>query len=118
MKQICAGKYFGAVVCDVLKEHFAEMPIVKNVEVTIEDVGPYMKNLGQDLDEFKTPRRSLISSYFGQVMVASHLLRWYYTHGLVVDNITAFVRYEQMACFQKFTEEVVATQRTANSDKA
>ena len=82
LKKICAGKYFGAVVCDVhvpevLKEHFAEMPpVFKNVEVTIEDVGPYMKNVCQDLDEFKTPRRSLIRSYFGrQVMVASPLLR-------------------------------------------
>ena len=81
MQQICPGKYFGAVVCNVhisdsLKYHFAEMPpIFKNVEVSIEDGGPYMKNLSQDLGEFKTSHRSLIGSYFGkQVMVASPLL--------------------------------------------
>ena len=39
LKQICDGKYFGAVVCDIhvpehLKPDFAEMaPVFKNVEV-------------------------------------------------------------------------------------
>ena len=61
LEQICAGKYFGAVVCDIhvpeaLKDHFAEMPsIFKNVEVSINDVGPYMKKICQNLHEFKTP---------------------------------------------------------------
>ena len=61
MKQICAGKYFGAVVCDIhvpetLKDYFAEMlPVFKNVEVSIEDIGPYMMNVCQNLGEFKTP---------------------------------------------------------------
>ena len=47
LKQICAGKYFGAVVCNIrvpepLKEYFAEMPpIFINVEMSIEDIGPY-----------------------------------------------------------------------------
>ena len=68
LKQICAGKYFGAVVCDIrvlemLKEYFAEMPpVFKNVEVWIEDIDPYMKNFCQNLGEFKTPRRWLIGS--------------------------------------------------------
>ena len=39
-------------------------------------------------------------------------------HGLVVDNIVVFVRYEPVPCFQKFTEEVAATRRKAGSDKA
>ena len=38
--------------------------------------------------------------------------------GLVVDNITAFVHYEPVWCFHKFTEEVTATRRKADSDKA
>ena len=47
LKKIFAGKYFGVVICDIhvpesLKDHFAEMtPIFKNVEVSIEEVGPY-----------------------------------------------------------------------------
>ena len=125
LKQICAGKYFGAAVCNIrvpetLKDYFAEMPpVFKNVEVTIDDVGPYMKNVCQNLGEFKTPRCSLIGSYFGeQIMVAMPLVQWYCAHGLVVDNITAFVRYEPVQCFGKFMEEVAATRRKADSDKA
>ena len=82
LKQICDDNYFGAVVCDIrvperLKDHFAEMtPVFKNVTVSIEDVGPYMKSVCEDLGKFKTTRRMLIGSYFGkQIMVASPLLK-------------------------------------------
>ena len=125
LEQICAGKYFGAVVCDIrvpegLKGHFAELlPVFKNVEMSIDDVGPYRKNLCQDLGEFKTPRRSLIDSYFRQqVMVASPLLQWHCAYGLVVENITAFICYELMAWLHKFTKEVEMTRQKADSDKA
>ena len=108
LKKICNGEYFGAAVCDVyvpdrLKAYFAEMPpVFKNVEVTVADVGPYMKNICETLDEFKTARRSLIGSYFGeQIMVASPLIRWYSAHGIIVKNITCFVRYDPIRCFQK-----------------
>ena len=46
LEKICNGKYFGAAVCDIhvpehLKPDFAEMaPVFKNVEVSIDDVGP------------------------------------------------------------------------------
>ena len=51
LREICNGNYFGAVVCDIhvpenLKAYFAEMPpVFKNVKVTIDDVGEYMKNV-------------------------------------------------------------------------
>ena len=51
-------------------------------------------------------------------MVVTPLLQWYCTHSLVVDNITAFVRYEPVQYFCKFTEEVAATRRKVDSDKA
>ena len=124
LEEICNGKYFGAAVCDIrvpdhLKDYFAEMaPVFKNVEVSIDDVGPYMKNVCQKLGEFKTSRRSLIGSYFGkQIMVASPLIQWYCAHGLIVDNITAFVRYDPIPCFRKFNEEVAATGRKADVDQ-
>ena len=82
LNEICNDNYFGAAVCDVsvpehLKPFFVEMlPVFKNVNVTIDDVGDYMKNVCQNLGEFKTPRRSLIGSYFGkQIMVASPLIK-------------------------------------------
>ena len=56
LEKICNGNYFGAAVCDIhvpenLKDYFAEMtPVFKNVEVSIDDVGPYMKNVCRNLD--------------------------------------------------------------------
>ena len=107
LEEICNGKYFGAAVCDIyvpenLKAYFAEMPpVFKNVKVTIDNVGPYMKNVCQKLGEFKTTRRSLIGSYFGvQIMVATPLIRWYCAHDVVVENITAFVRYDRFRVFK------------------
>jgi hypothetical protein len=125
LKQICEGEIFGAVVCDIrvpdaLRNHFAEMtPVFKNVSVSIDDVGAYMKDVCENLGEMKTNRRMLIGSYFGtQIMVASPLLKWYYTHGLDVTNITAFIEYEPVRCFQDFTEEISEARRKADHDQS
>ena len=61
----------------------------------------------------------LIGSYFGkQIMVASPLLKWYCTHGLIVENITTFIEYEPVACFQNFTQEVSNAHRKADIDRS
>ena len=74
---------------------------------------------GEHLGEFKTPRRMLIGSYFGeQVMVATPLLQWYCTHGLIAENITAFVEYDPVPCFQNFTEEVANARRKTDVDQS
>ena len=123
LREICNGKYFGAAVCDIhvpenLKDYFAEIPpVFKNVKVTIDDVGHYMKNICQTLGEFKTSRRSLIGSYFGkQIMVASPLIQWYHAHGLIVSNFTIFVRYKPIPCFENFAAEVANARRKADID--
>ena len=107
------NKLFGAVICDVCvpdnkNDQFAETPpIYKNVEITNQDVGEYMKDLYVALDEFKTPLIPLISSYFGKnIMLTSSLLQWYLLHGLIVENITAFVQYKLVACLELFSKEV------------
>ena len=62
LELIRTDQYFGAVICDIhvpahLESAFAEMlPIFKNVDISINDVGSFMKKLREDLDEFKTPR--------------------------------------------------------------
>ena len=55
------------------KDYFPEMaPVFKNTQISIEDVGPFMKKLCERLDEFKTPHRALISNFFGkQIMITS-----------------------------------------------
>ena len=41
-------------------------PIFKNVEITSQDVGNYMKHLCAALDVFKLLRSALITGYFGK----------------------------------------------------
>ena len=117
------GRLFGAIVCDVcvpdnLKPAFAEMLLIKkNVEISINDVGSYIKNLCESLDEFKTPRRAVTSSFFcKQAMVTSQLLRWYLSKGLLVENVTAFIKYTPKACFGQFMNQVVAARWKADAN--
>jgi hypothetical protein len=93
-------------------------PVFKNVDISIDDVSLYMRNVCQKLGEFKSSRRSLIGSYYGeQIMLATPLIQWYCDHGLLVDNITSFVRYDPIPCFRNFTEEVANARRKADIDQ-
>ena len=76
--------------CDVpehLRDHFQEMcPICKNVEISRDDIGDYMKTYAEENDIMKQPRRSLIGSMIGEkILLATPLLRWYLEHGLEVS---------------------------------
>ena len=51
-------------------------------------------------------------------MVATPLLQWYCTHGLIAENITAFVEYDPVPCFQNFTEAVANARMKAAVDQS
>ena len=57
------GTLFGMVECDVrvpehLQDHFAEMqPVFKNVTVTRDDIGPFMRQYAEENDIMSAPRR-------------------------------------------------------------
>ena len=117
------GTLFGMVECDVrvpveLQDHFAEMqPIFKNAMVTRDDIGPFMRQYAVDHDIMSTPRRMLIGSYRGdKILLATPLLRWYMTHGLVVDHVYQIIEYSPKPCFQHFGESVSAARRAGDAD--
>ena len=59
-----------------------------------------LKSMYIRLDKFNTPQHALISSLFEkQIMITSQFLPWYMRHGLEVENITAFVKYNPVAYF-------------------
>ena len=122
---IADGTMFGLVECDVrvppaLTETFAEMtPIFKNVDITKEDIGAHMKNYAERAGVFKAPRRSLIGSMFGsKIMLATPLLRWYLSHGLVVDHVYEVVEYSRRNCFRAFGESVSNARRAGDRDQS
>ena len=117
------GTLFGMVECDIhvpdnLREHFAEMqPVFKNATVTLDDIGPYMRQYAEENDIMSTPRRMLIGSFHGiKLLLATPLLRWYLAHGLVVDRVYQVVSYEPNPCFQRFGESVSAARRAGDAD--
>ncbi|CAB4002579.1 Hypothetical predicted protein [Paramuricea clavata] len=90
----------GCVECDIrvpehLRDHFQEMcPIFKNVEISGEDIGDYMKTYAEENDVMKQPRHSLIGSMIGEkILLATPLLRWYLEHGLEVTHIYQVIEY-------------------------
>ena len=44
------------------------------------------------------------------------MLHWYHTHGLIIENISAFIQYNPVRCFQQFMEEVADEQRAADAN--
>ena len=93
IEKILADELFGLVQCDVhvpdhLKSYYAQFPpVFKNAEVSLEDVGPHMKALCERYGYLKTPRRTLISSFFGeQMLLTTSQVKWFIDHGKFVTT--------------------------------
>ena len=117
------GTLFGMVECDIrvpehLQDHFAEMqPVFKNVTVTRDDIGPFMRQYAEENDIMSTPRQMLIGSYRGDtILLATPLLRWYLVHGLIVDHVYQIIEYEPKPCFRNFGESVSIARRNGDVD--
>ena len=88
LEEILADDIFGVAECDVslpdnLKHKYSQFPpVFKNVNVSINDVGPYMKDLCEKSGYLSTPRRTLISSFFGEeVVLTTDQIKWYLQNG-------------------------------------
>ena len=123
LASVLDGTLFGMVECDIhvpehLQDHFAEMePVFKNVTVTRDDIGPFMRQYTEENDIMSAPRRMLVGSFHGiKLLFATPLLRWYLAHGLIVDRVYQVFEYEPNPCFQRFRESVSAARRAGDSD--
>ena len=94
LDKVKTGRFFGLVQCslhtpDHLKEKFSDLPpIFKNTEISIDDIGPHMREYCQQNNLLGQKRRALISSYFGEdILLASPLLQWYLEQELEVTDI-------------------------------
>ena len=112
------GTLFGIIECDVrvpeeLRAHFAEMqPVFKNVNMTRDDLGPFMRRYAEDYDIMTRPRRMLVGSFRGdKMLLATPLLRWYLDHGLEVTRVYQVIEYEPNPCFRRFGDAVSTARR-------
>jgi hypothetical protein len=120
---ITNGSLFGMVECSIevppsLKEHFSEMtPIFKNAEISINDIGPTMKDYANTHGFLKQPRRSLIGSYIGKkILLTTPLLKWYLEHGLIITEIFQVIQYDKSTCFEEFGNRVANARRDGDGD--
>ena len=113
-----AGTVFGLIECDLcvpeaLREHFAEMqPVFKNIHLTRDDLGPFMRRYAEEHNIMATPIRMLVGSYRGdKILLATPLLRWYMDHGLEVTHVYQVVEYDPVPCFRRFGDAVPTARR-------
>ena len=113
-----AGTVFGLIECDLcvpeaLREHFAETQAVfKNIRLTRDDLGPFMRRYAEEHNIMATPRRMLVGSYrCDKILLATPLLRWYMDHGLEVTHVYQVVEYDFVPCFRRFGDAVSTARR-------
>ena len=113
-----AGTVFGLIECDLcapeaLGEHFAEMqPVIKNIHLTRDDLGKFMRRYTEEHNIMATPRRMLVGNYRGdKILLATLVLRWYMDHGLEVTHVYQVVEYDPVPCFRRFGEAVFTARR-------
>ncbi|GFN95226.1 hypothetical protein PoB_002173200 [Plakobranchus ocellatus] len=123
LRDIYDGYLYGLVRCDIkvpesLRSHFSEMPpIFKNIDVSSENIDPFMRDFADEHKLLGRPRRTLIGSFIGKnIFLATPLLRWYLEHGLVVDEIYEVVEYTPARCFQGFADIVSENRRRGDLD--
>ena len=93
------------------------VPIFKNVDISLDDVGPYVKQYGEEHGFMKQSQRSLISSYFGRdLLLITPLLQYYLRLGLKVTRIYEVVQFERKPCFKGFVDQVIQARREADLD--
>ena len=66
----------------------------KSCEVSLEDIGPHMKDFALELNLLKKPRRMLIASfYFQRGSVITPFLQFLSSKGLVLNQVHWFIQY-------------------------
>ena len=118
LEQVRKGEFFGTVEVDLhvpdhLKPKFSEMtPIFKNVDITINDIGPHMKRFAEKHQCMPRPRRALIGSYKAEkIMLATPLLQFYLEQGLVVTKVHQAIEWCSRPCFRGFGDFVSNARR-------
>ena len=88
LQKIELDQVFGLVQCSVRvpehqKSRFSQFsPIFKQAEVSLLDVGPHMRDICIRHGELKKPRRTLISSYYGEILLlTTSQIQWYLKNG-------------------------------------
>ena len=86
-------------VPEALREHFGEMQLVfKNIRLTRDDLGSFMRRFAKEHGIMTIPRRMLVGSF--------HL-----EQGLEVTRVYQVIEYTPIPCFRRFSDAVSTARR-------
>ena len=124
LNMIKDGSLFGAVEVDIevpdhLKDKFSEMtPIFKNVEVTEEHIGDYMREFLAETGKKFQSTRYLIGSMHGEkILLITPLIKWYLENGLIITQIHQLIQFNPKKCFKRFADQVSDDRRAGKIQK-
>ena len=116
-------RLFGCVEVDIrvpehLKEKFSEMcPIFKNTNISLDDIGDFMRTYAEEHNIMAQPRRSLIGSMKGEkILLATLLLKWYLEHSLEFTKVHQVIEFTPEPYFKPFGDAVSDTSRAGDAD--
>ena len=116
-------KIFGYVQCDLsvpdeLKAKFSNFPpIFKNIDVSRNYIGEYMKTYAEENDLLKQSQRMLISSFkLTNGTLITPLFNFYLDLGLQCTKIHRFVQYTPHKVFNSFVQSVVDARRAGDEN--
>ena len=123
LREVRNERLFGCVEVDIrvpdhLKEKLSEMcPIFKNIDISREDIGEFMKTYAEEHGIMAEPRRSLIGSMKGEkILLATPLLKWYLEHGLEVTKVHQVIDFTPEPCFKPFGDAVSDARIAGDAD--
>ena len=116
MKQFSA--ICNASVPDELKAKFSNFPpIFKNIDVTRNYIGQYMKTYAEVNVLLKQPQRILISSFnLNNGTLITPVFNFYLDLGIHCTKIHRFVQYTQRKVFNSFVQSVVDARRAGDGN--
>ena len=93
-------------------------PILKNVDICLDDVGEFMQEYAKQHNIKDVPCRLLIGSYFRKkIGLTTPLLKWYLEHGLLITRIYTIVKYIPNAAFSSFMTQIAQCHLEGDRDE-
>lgn len=95
------------------QQYFEEMShLFCTIERPYEVIGEHMQDHVEAFNLSKQCRRLLVGGMKArQILLATHLLKWYLKHGMEVTKIYQLVEFEAQQCFKTFVQEVSDARR-------
>ena len=94
-------------------------PIIKNTNISREDIGVYMQKVAEQHDSLKKPKKYLISSSFGkEILINMEMAELYLNLGLKIIRIYEFIQFHPEKCFETLANKIVNSRREADLDKS